>query len=75
MTSNANLIKKVYFPHVLIPISTLLVALILWLSFLAIFLLFLPLLGGHFTPVLLIYPFYLILFVFCAGSLSPGVSV
>ncbi len=75
LIANANLIKKVYFPHVLIPFSTLLVALILWLSFLAIFLLFLPLLGGHFTPVLLIYPFYLILFVFFTWGLSMTVAI
>ena len=75
LIENESLIKKVYFPRVLIPISTLLVVLILWLSFLAIFLLFLPLLGGHFTPVLLVYPFYLILFVAFAWGLSMTVAI
>ncbi len=75
LIANEGLIKKVYFPRLLIPLSTLLVVLILWLSFLVIFLLLLPLLGGHFTPVLLIYPFYLILFVGFSWGLSMTVAI
>ena len=75
LIANEGLIKKVYFPRLLIPLSTLLVVLILWLSFLAIFLLFLPLLGGHFTPVLLVYPFYLVLFVAFTWGLSMTVAI
>ena len=75
LIANEGLIKRVYFPHLLIPLSTLLVVLILWLSFLSIFLLLLPLLGGHFTPVLLVYPFYLILFVAFSWGLSMTVAI
>lgn len=68
LVSNAGLIKKVYFPRILISVSNILVALILWISVLATFLLLFPLLGGRYSLELLVYPFYLVLFAtFCWG--------
>ena len=63
LVANASLIKKIYFPRILIPISNLLVNLVLWLFAFSVYLGFFPLLGGRFTLALLIYPAYFLLFV------------
>lgn len=68
MTGNSELLKKVYFPRLLVPLSNLLVNLVLWSMALLIFLLLYPALGGQAHWALLVYPFYLFLFVvFCFG--------
>lgn len=68
LTGNSELLKKIYFPRLLVPFSNLLVNLVLWSMALLIFLLLYPVLGGAAHWALLVYPFYLILFVgFCFG--------
>jgi lipopolysaccharide transport system permease protein len=63
LVANASLIKKIYFPRVLVSISNLLVNLVLWLFAFSVYLGLFPLLGGRFTLALLLYPAYLLLFV------------
>ena len=62
LVQNAGLLKKIYFPRLLVPLSSVLVNLTLWSAALAVYLVFFPVLGGHFSWVLLTYPFYLLLF-------------
>jgi lipopolysaccharide transport system permease protein len=63
LVSNSDLLKKIYFPRLLVPLSNLLVNFVLWLMALLIFvLLFIPL-GGQLHWGLLAYPFYLALFL------------
>ena len=70
LVANAGLIKKIYFPRLLIPLSNLLVNLVLWLIALTVFFMFIPILGGRFSLVLLAYPFYLALFIAFTWGLS-----
>lgn len=68
LTGNSELLKKIYFPRLLVPFSNLLVNLVLWSMALLIFLLLYPVLGGAAHWTLLLYPLYLILFIgFCFG--------
>ncbi len=63
LVSNAGLLKKIYFPRLLAPLSNLLVNLTLWFMALGILLvLYLPL-GGHWHLGLLLYPLYLLMFL------------
>ncbi len=63
LIANAGLVKKIYFPRLLVPISSVLFNVVLWL--LAIVLLFAlyPFIGGQAHWTLLAYPFALILFL------------
>ncbi len=63
LVANSGLIKKIYFPRLLIPVASVLVNLVLWLAALGVYLVFYPLLGGKFSLVLFVYPLYLLLFV------------
>ena len=74
LVANADLLKKVRFPRVLITVSSVLTNLLLWLAALVILLLVLPLLGGHYSAALLLYPFYLSLLVLFNWGLCLLVS-
>ena len=63
LVANASLIKKIYFPRILIPLAGLLVNLILWLVTFVVYMAFFPILGGRFTLYMLAYPAYLFLFI------------
>ncbi len=63
LVSNADLLKKIYFPRLLVPLSNLLVNLTLWFMALGILLALYQPLGGHWHIGLLLYPFYLLLFI------------
>jgi lipopolysaccharide transport system permease protein len=63
LVSNGGLIKKVYFPRILVALSALLLNLVLWFMALAAFLLMYHWLGGHWSWVLLLYPAYLMLLI------------
>jgi len=58
-----ELLQKIYFPRILIPTSTLLFNLTLWIVAIAILMILYPFLGGHYRWILLLYPFALILYV------------
>ena len=63
LVSNSGLLKKVYFPRLLIPVSNVLVNLVLWGMALTVFAaLYFPL-GGSASAALMIYPLYLALLV------------
>ncbi|AOU98653.1 hypothetical protein BI364_12405 [Acidihalobacter yilgarnensis] len=62
LVSNAGLLKKIYFPRLLVPFSNMLVNATLWLMALGIMLILYVPLGGTWHLGLLLYPFYLLLF-------------
>ena len=70
LVDNSDLLQKIYFPRLLVPMSNLLVNVVLWLMFLAIFLaLFIPM-GGNFTlPMLCYIPFLALFIAFCFGCM------
>lgn len=68
LADNKDLLGKIYFPRLLVPLSNLLVNSTLWLMALGVFLGLYHTLGGQLHLALLVYPFYLALFVvFCFG--------
>lgn len=71
MIANSNMIKKIYFPRLIIPISSVLVSLV---DFLISFLIFIPVLyffGGHFTfRALILVPCSLLLTCFSTFGLG-----
>ncbi len=75
LLSNAGLIKKIYFPRLLVPISSVLFNVVLWL--LAIVLLFLiyPFIGGQARWVLLAYPVALAAFLLFTFGVTLILSV
>lgn len=62
LVSNADLLKKIYFPRLLVPLSNLLVNATLWLMALGILLVLYVPLGGTWHLGLLLYPVYLLMF-------------
>ena len=62
LVQNSGLLKKIYFPRLLVPLSSVMVNLTLWSAALAVYLVFFSILGGHFSLVLLLYPFYIVCF-------------
>ena len=71
MVNNAQIIKKIYFPRIVIPVSSILVALF---DFMMAFILFVPLLIFYRQPVALsaIWSWPLALFVCLIATLGPG---
>lgn len=63
LVTNSDLLKKIYFPRLLVPLSNLLVNTTLWLMALGILFAFFPLLDGIWRPALIAYPLYLLLFL------------
>ncbi|MHB8388480.1 MAG: ABC transporter permease [Acidobacteriaceae bacterium] len=74
LVSNSGLLKKIYFPRLLVPLSSVTVNLSLWLAALAVYLIFFPVLGGKFSWVLLVYPAYLFLFFLFVWGVSMILS-
>jgi lipopolysaccharide transport system permease protein len=72
---NSALLRKMRFPHLLIPLANFLAGLSFWLVALVIFFALFPLLQGHWHPALLLYPVYLLLFVAMIGGLCLVMSV
>ena len=71
LVSNANILKKVYFPRLAIPVAAFGVNLVFWSSNLMVFAFLFGFLGGRVTPVMLLYPLYLALYL----ALIFGVSL
>lgn len=63
LVANSDLLKKIYFPRLLVPLANLLVNSTLWFMALGVFLVLLWPLGGSLHWAILAYPFYLLLFI------------
>jgi lipopolysaccharide transport system permease protein len=74
LVANANLLKKVRFPHALVTVASVLTNLRLWLAALAVLLVVMPLLGGRYSVALLVYPLHLALMIFFSWGLCLLVS-
>ena len=72
---NSALLRKMRFPHLLIPLANFMAGLSFWLVAVLIFFALFPLLEGRWQPALLLYPFYLLAFVGFVGGLCLIVSV
>lgn len=75
LINNGGLIKKILFPRLLVTLSTLVLNLVLWSMALVVFLVLYHWLGGRLSWVLLLYPFYLVLFLLFTWGLSMTLSV
>lgn len=72
---NSALLRKMRFPHLLIPLANFLAGLSFWLVALVIFFALFPLLDGQWHPALLLYPFYLVVFIAMIGGLCLVMAV
>ncbi len=73
LVSNANLISKVYFPRLLVPLAALSVALVDFLVMTVLFIPFLVLRGAEFGPLFLLLPPLALLT--CAAALGPALLI
>ena len=73
LTANASLLKKIWFPRMVVPLSGILGILVFWTAALAVYAaLYLPL-GGTLAAPLLVYP--LVLAAYLAFSFGLGLAV
>ena len=63
LTSASGLIQKIYFPRILVPTSSLLFTLVLWIIAILILVVLYPFLGGVYHWGLLLYPLVLGLYI------------
>ncbi len=75
LTGNGHLLKKMYFPRLLAPVSGALTVLSFWLATLGVYALFYAPMGGKASLVLLVYPFVLALFLLFAFGIGLLFSV
>ena len=73
--NNSGLIKKILFPRLLVTLSTIVLNFVLWSMAVVVFLAMYHWLGGRMSWVLLLYPFYLLLFIVFTWGWSMTLSV
>ncbi len=72
LSNASNLLQKIYFPRVLVPLATVTYNFIIWFMWIVILLLATPFLGGHYGWAL---PFYfLALLCYCVMCLGLGLA-
>src|SRR5579871_1526443 len=59
LSNSAPLLQKIYFPRYLVPLASVLVKVVLWLSSFVVFAIAYFFIGGHLSWALLILPVYL----------------
>lgn len=75
LTNNGNLLKKVWFPRMLIPLASVCTTLIFWCSALLVYALLFKFLGGEVSLSLIIYPVVLASFICFLIGCSLLISV
>lgn len=75
LIGNAGLLKKIYFPRIIIPTAGVLFNLVLWLLAIAVFFVIFPFMGGRFTPVMLTYPVFLLAFIVFTWGAALAIAV
>lgn len=70
LVQNAGLLKKIYFPRLLVPVAGLLTNLMLWIGALGVYVAIFPFMGGTFSVAQLTYPFYLALYLIFLWGMS-----
>lgn len=74
LLGNANLVKKIYFPRILLPTAGVLFNIILWVLAIVILFAIYPFIGGHWSWALLAYPFFLLAFIIFTWGVGLAVS-
>lgn len=75
LLGNAGLLKKIYFPRLIIPTSGVLFNLVLWLLAIAVFFVIYPFMGGQYSSALLLYPLFLLAFIIFTWGVALAISV
>lgn len=75
LLNNANLIRKIRFPHLLLPLSGVLTVTVFWLAAMFVYLLVFQFLGGEFSYSMLIYPLVVALFLAFISGIGLVLSV
>ena len=75
LLANAGLVKKIYFPRLLVPISSVVFNVVLWLLAIALLFILYPFLGGKLHPVLMAYPVVLLFFLAFTFGITLILSV
>lgn len=75
LTGNGHLLRKMYFPRILAPVSGALTVLTFWLATLSVYALLYAPMGGRVSAALLAYPFVLALFLLFAFGIGLIFSV
>lgn len=75
LTGASSLIQKIYFPRILVPTSSLLFTITLWVVAIVILIVLYPFLGGVYHWGLLLYPFALALYIGFIWGIVLGFSV
>ena len=71
LVSNASLLQKVFFPRHLLPLASVFIKLVLWLSGFLVFLVVYPFIGGKFSTTLFMVP----IFLSVVGAFMYGVAL
>lgn len=75
MTGNSSLLKKIWFPRAIVPLSGILGILVFWLAALLVYVVLYWPLGGMLSPALLAYPLVLAAYLAFAYGLGLAVSI
>lgn len=75
LASNAALLQKIYFPRYLVPLASVLVKVVLWLSSFAVFMAAYFFIGGQLSWVLLLVPLYLLVSILFVYGIALILSV
>lgn len=75
LIGNANLIRKLKFPRVILPVSGFLTACTFWVVAVAVYIFLYRFLGGHPSSILMWYPLVLIPFLLMIMGLALAISV
>ncbi len=75
LIANAGLVKKIYFPRLLVPISAVTFNVVLWLLAIALLFILYPFLGGKAHLSLLAYPLALLMFLAFTFGITLILSV
>lgn len=75
LTNNSNLLRKIWFPRVLLPLASVCTILIFWSSALIVYLILFKFLGGKIGISLALYPFVLASFIAFLIGCSLIISV
>lgn len=75
LSNSAPLLQKIYFPRYLVPLASVLVKVVLWLSSFVVFAIAYFFIGGHLSWALLILPLYLLVTVLFVYGIALILSV
>lgn len=75
LTNNSGLIRKIYFPRILLPLASGMTVGVFWLAAMAVYAVTFPLLGGILSQAILWYPLVLVSFIAFIAGLGLSLSI